>query len=115
VSQKRWSDWARRSNGFRAWWVINATGEVLHTNLGRAPLSKFESISGYSNPEYDVHAGKRGKRDVPAGGLLERLAGAPAIAVNNNAAAIFLALHELAHGYKVTSGKLWLRPPLGCN
>ena len=81
--------------------VINATGVVLHTNLGRAPLGKFEPISGYSNLEYDVNAGKRGKRDVHAGGLLERLLGAPAIAVNNNAAAIFLALHELAHGHEV--------------
>jgi L-seryl-tRNA(Ser) seleniumtransferase len=81
--------------------VINATGVVLHTNLGRAPLGKFEPISGYSNLEYDVHTGKRGKRDVHAGGLLERLVGASAIAVNNNAAAIFLALHELAHGHEV--------------
>src|SRR5579862_3591655 len=81
--------------------VINATGVVLHTNLGRAPLGEFELISGYSNLEYDLHAGKRGKRDVHAGGLLERLLGVPAIAVNNNAAAIFLALHELAHGHEV--------------
>src|SRR5579862_450329 len=81
--------------------VINATGVVLHTNLGRAPLGEFEPISGYSNLEYDLHAGKRGKRDVHAGGLLERLLGAPAIAVNNNAAAMFLALHELAQGHEV--------------
>ncbi len=81
--------------------VINATGVVLHTNLGRAPLGEFEPISGYSNLEYDLHAGKRGKRDVHAGGLLERLLGVPAIAVNNNAAAIFLALHELAQGQEV--------------
>ncbi len=81
--------------------VINATGVVLHTNLGRAPLGGFEPISGYSNLEYDLHAGKRGKRDVHAGGLLERLLGASAIAVNNNAAAIFLALHELAQGHEV--------------
>ena len=81
--------------------VINATGVVLHTNLGRAPLGKFEPISGYSNLEYDVTTGKRGKRDVHAGGMLERLVGAPAIAVNNNAAAIFLALHELAQGHEV--------------
>ena len=76
--------------------VINATGVVLHTNLGRAPLGAVTVLPGYSNLEYDVSSGRRGKRDVHAAGLLERLLGAPAIAVNNNAAAIFLALHELA-------------------
>jgi L-seryl-tRNA(Ser) seleniumtransferase len=53
-------------------------------------------VEGYSNLEYDVAAGRRGKRDVHAASLLERLVGAGAIAVNNNAAAVFLALHELA-------------------
>ena len=81
--------------------VINATGVVLHTNLGRAPLQRFEPISGYSNLEYDLATGKRGKRDVHIGALLERLLGCPAIAVNNNAAAVYLALHELAAGYEV--------------
>jgi len=81
--------------------VINATGVVLHTNLGRAPLGPQQPIAGYSNLEYDLTAGKRGKRDVHAGMLLERLLGRPSIAVNNNAAAIFLALHELAAGYEV--------------
>ncbi len=81
--------------------VINATGVVLHTNLGRAPLPRFEPISGYSNLEYDLATGKRGKRDVHTGALLERLLGCPAIAVNNNAAAVYLALHELAAGYEV--------------
>ncbi len=81
--------------------VINATGVVLHTNLGRAPLGLQQAITGYSNLEYDLGAGKRGKRDVHAGGLLERLLGSPAIAVNNNAAAVYLALHELAAGYEV--------------
>jgi len=81
--------------------VINATGVVLHTNLGRAPLGPQEHIAGYSNLEYDLGAGKRGKRDVHAGLLLERLLGRPAIAVNNNAAAIYLALNELASGYEV--------------
>ncbi|MCL5744867.1 MAG: L-seryl-tRNA(Sec) selenium transferase [Acidobacteria bacterium] len=81
--------------------VINATGVVLHTNLGRAPLGPQSFISGYSNLEYDLAAGKRGKRDVHAGALLERLLGAPAIAVNNNAAAVYLALNELASGYEV--------------
>ena len=78
--------------------VINATGVVLHTNLGRAPLGRFEALSGYSNLEYDVASGKRGKRDVHVSALLERLLGAPGIAVNNNAAAVFLALNELAAG-----------------
>jgi L-seryl-tRNA(Ser) seleniumtransferase len=81
--------------------VINATGVVLHTNLGRAPLGPHQVIAGYSNLEYDLGAGKRGKRDVHAGVLLERLLGRPAIAVNNNAAAIYLALNELAAGYEV--------------
>jgi L-seryl-tRNA(Ser) seleniumtransferase len=81
--------------------VINATGVVIHTNLGRAPLGDLSILPGYSNLEYDLTTGRRGKRDVHAGALLERLLGAPAIAVNNNAAAIFLALHELAAGYEV--------------
>ena len=81
--------------------VINATGVVLHTNLGRAPLAGMAVLEGYSNLEYDLGAGRRGKRDVHAAALLERLAGAPAIAVNNNAAAVFLALQELAAGGEV--------------
>jgi L-seryl-tRNA(Ser) seleniumtransferase len=78
--------------------VINATGVVLHTNLGRAPLGKVESLPGYSNLEYDLAAGRRGNRDVHISRLLERLLDAPGIAVNNNAAAVFLALNELAGG-----------------
>ena len=78
--------------------VINATGVVLHTNLGRAPLGHAELLPGYSNLEYDLATGRRGKRDAHLSGLLERLLGAPGIAVNNNAAAVFLALHELAGG-----------------
>lgn len=81
--------------------VINATGVVLHTNLGRAPLPRFEPVWGYSNLEYDVEAGHRGRRDVHAGVLLERLIGRSGIAVNNNAAAVYLALNELAAGYEV--------------
>jgi len=81
--------------------VINATGVVLHTNLGRAPLGSQQPIAGYSNLEYDLDAGRRGKRDAHAGVLFERLLGCPAIAVNNNAAAIYLALNELALGYEV--------------
>jgi L-seryl-tRNA(Ser) seleniumtransferase len=81
--------------------VINATGVVLHTNLGRAPLGELTALAGYSNLEYDLATGRRGKRDTHAGGLLERLLDAPAIAVNNNAAAILLALNELARGAEV--------------
>jgi L-seryl-tRNA(Ser) seleniumtransferase len=87
--------------------VINATGVILHTNLGRAPLSAaaLEAIAatagGYSNLEYDLAAGRRGKRAVHASGPLERLLGAPAVVVNNNAAAIFLVLNELAAGGEV--------------
>jgi L-seryl-tRNA(Ser) seleniumtransferase len=81
--------------------VINATGVVLHTNLGRAPLVEFQPLTGYSNLEYDLAQGARGKRDVHTAELLERLVGAPGIAVNNNAAAIYLALNELAAGFEV--------------
>ncbi len=81
--------------------VINATGVVLHTNLGRAPLIEFEPIAGYSNLEYDLAAGKRGKRDAHTAHLLEKLIGRPGILVNNNAAAVFLVLHEMAAGSEV--------------
>ena len=84
--------------------VINVSGVILHTNLGRAPLSEnalaaVREVAGkYSNLEYDLAAGRRGKRDVHAGTRLERLLNAPAIVVNNNAAAVFLVLQELAAG-----------------
>jgi L-seryl-tRNA(Ser) seleniumtransferase len=81
--------------------VINATGVILHTNLGRAPMPHFEVLSGYSNLEYDLAAGKRGKRDAHTSHLLEALLGVPAIVVNNNAAAVFLVLNELAAGHEV--------------
>ena len=81
--------------------VINATGVILHTNLGRAPLGRMEIEAGYSNLEYDLATGRRGKRDVHISGLLERLLGKPAIAVNNGAAAVFLVLNELACGHEV--------------
>ncbi|MBV8895723.1 MAG: L-seryl-tRNA(Sec) selenium transferase, partial [Acidobacteriaceae bacterium] len=81
--------------------VINATGVILHTNLGRAPLANFDPVRGYSNLEYDLKTGRRGKRDVHTGALLEALLGKPAIIVNNNAAAVYLVLHELAHGGEV--------------
>jgi L-seryl-tRNA(Ser) seleniumtransferase len=85
--------------------VINATGVVLHTNLGRAPLSARamehlrDVAAQYSNLEYDLDAGARGKRDVHAGRLLERVLGAEAaLVVNNNAAAVYLVLRTLARG-----------------
>jgi L-seryl-tRNA(Ser) seleniumtransferase len=81
--------------------VINATGVILHTNLGRAPLAHFEPVAGYSNLEYDLAAGKRGKRDTHFQPLLRRLLGQEAIVVNNNAAAVYLVLHELAQGGEV--------------
>lgn len=76
--------------------VINATGVVLHTNLGRAPLRPFVPVAGYSNLEYDLATGKRGKRDAHFVPLLEELLGVAAIAVNNNAAATYLVLRALA-------------------
>jgi L-seryl-tRNA(Ser) seleniumtransferase len=81
--------------------VINASGVILHTNLGRAPLAKFSPISRYSNLEYDLEAGKRGKRDAHTSGLFELLLGCPAIVVNNNAAAVYLVLNEFAAGHEV--------------
>jgi L-seryl-tRNA(Ser) seleniumtransferase len=81
--------------------VINATGVILHTNLGRAPLAHFQPIGGYSNLEYDLATGKRGKRDQHWTSLLDHLLERPSVVVNNNAAAIFLALHELAVGFEV--------------
>ena len=88
--------------------VINATGVVLHTNLGRAPLAAAaldrisEVAAGYSSLEYDLAAGRRGRRDVHAEGLLCRLTGAEsAVVVNNNAAATMIVLAALAAGREV--------------
>ena len=88
--------------------VINATGVILHTNLGRAPLP--ESVVGecrsaatqYSNLEYALEAGVRGKRDVHTAELLTRLTGGEAaIVVNNCAAAVLVTLAALARGGEV--------------
>ena len=88
--------------------VINATGVILHTNLGRAPLSAaaaeeiYRSATSYSNLEYDLEAGARGKRDTHVAQLLERLTGTEsAIVVNNCAAAVLLVLAALAKGGEV--------------
>jgi L-seryl-tRNA(Ser) seleniumtransferase len=88
--------------------VINATGVILHTNLGRAPLPEAvvaefrRTATHYSNLEYDLAAGARGKRDVHTAHLLERLTGAEAaIVVNNCAAAVLLVLAALAKGGEV--------------
>ncbi len=88
--------------------VINATGVILHTNLGRAPLTEAavdefrRTATQYSNLEYDLEAGARGKRDVHTGELLTRLTGAEAgIVVNNCAAAVLVTLAALARGSEV--------------
>ena len=88
--------------------VINATGVVIHTNLGRAPLAdaaieRMSSIArGYSNLEYDLDAGARGSRTVHAESLITSITGAEAaLVVNNNAAAIMLILSGLAAGREV--------------
>ena len=88
--------------------AINATGVIIHTNLGRAPLcdAALEAMAavgrGYSNLEYDLGAGKRGSRYVHANDLLCRLTGAEAaLVVNNNAGAVLLALSALARDLEV--------------
>ncbi len=88
--------------------AVNASGVILHTNLGRAPLSQvaLEAVrrvgQGYCNLEFDLEAGRRGSRHEHARRLLCRLSGAEsALAVNNNAAAVLLALSALARGRQV--------------
>ena len=97
--------------------VINATGVILHTNLGRAPLSESaidhirHTAATYSNLEFDVAAGARGKRDIHIDRLFQKLlheaaaddsqARVSTIVVNNNAAAVLLALNTLAEGGEV--------------
>jgi L-seryl-tRNA(Ser) seleniumtransferase len=88
--------------------VLNATGVVVHTNLGRAPLAEeaVERVAaaarGYSNLEYDLSEGARGSRQDHVAAVLRRLTGAEAtLVVNNNAAAVLLALAALAEGRDV--------------
>jgi L-seryl-tRNA(Ser) seleniumtransferase len=96
----------RQRRGLRR--TINATGIVLHTNLGRAPLAPeaiaavVEVAAGYCNLEFDLASGKRGSRTAALEPLLREVAGAEAaLAVNNGAAAILLALSALANGGEV--------------
>lgn len=88
--------------------VINATGVILHTNLGRAPLSNaamaaMQAVArGYSNLEYDLEKGRRGSRTIHAEAVLQKLTGAEsALVVNNNASAVLLVLSALAKGKRV--------------
>jgi L-seryl-tRNA(Ser) seleniumtransferase len=92
--------------------LINATGVILHTNLGRAPLSAealqhvMEISRGYSNIELDLDSGERGERDMHVSRLFRKLFGAAGreiatIVVNNNAAAVLLTLNALAEGGEV--------------
>ena len=108
----------RRALRFSLRTVVNATGVVLHTNLGRAPLAPAaiehiaETAQAYSNLEFDLESGERGKRDVHVDRLFKKLLSedgfpkaSPAqistIVVNNNAAAVLLALNTLADGGEV--------------
>ena len=95
--------------------VLNATGVVLHTNLGRAPLARealdaiTRTAAGASNLEYDLASGERGSRYVHCAGLLRGLTGAEdALVVNNGAAALVLALNTMAEGREsiVSRGEL---------
>ena len=114
------SDELKKLSQFSLQQVINATGVILHTNLGRAPLSQsaldhvVEVAKGYCNLEYDLESGERSRRDVHAEALIGRLLmtetlttvdmaiKAPrAVVVNNCAAATFLALNSLAEGAEV--------------
>ena len=99
-ARNTWSNWPVR--------LINATGVVIHTNLGRAPLSRaalnaaVEAAAGYSDLEFDLQTGKRGSRQAKIGQLLTDVSGGEAgIAVNNNASAVLLVLSALAAGREV--------------
>ena len=101
----------RRSLTYHLRPVINATGVILHTNLGRAPLANkilehvLEAGNQYSNLEFDIEAGERGRRDVHVDRLFQKLFSeakdTSTIVVNNNAAAVLLALNSLAEGGEV--------------
>ncbi len=99
-AERSWSNWPRR--------VINATGVVLHTNLGRAPMSAAAieaagmAAAGYSDLEFDLDSGKRGSRNSRISQVIADVSGAEAgIAVNNNASAVLIALSAIAEGKEV--------------
>ncbi len=105
---RRTADRARRLAAPHPRRVVNATGVVLHTNLGRAPLAPgaaqavADAAAGYSDLEFDLETGRRGDRLAAVSAKLARLAGAEAaFAVNNCAAAVMLALNTLARGREV--------------
>ncbi len=99
-AEASWRPWPRR--------VINATGVILHTNLGRAPLSKEaieamqRAAAGYSDLEFELETGRRGSRQAHIARLLAQVTGAEAaMAVNNNASAVMLGLAAIASGKEV--------------
>ena len=99
-ASRQWTTGPRR--------VINATGVVLHTNLGRAPLSKLalqamnDAASGYSDLEFELHRGQRGSRQAHVNSLITQVSGAEAaLVVNNNASAVMLGLAALARDKEV--------------
>ncbi len=112
---------AESESRLRAWTkptllpVINATGVILHTNLGRAPLSQAtiaamnEAASNYSNLEFDLETGKRGSRLIHAEAILQKLLGVEAaLVVNNNASAVLLVLSALANKKRVVISRTQL-------
>jgi L-seryl-tRNA(Ser) seleniumtransferase len=106
--QARLRDELARTRQPRLRRILNATGVIVHTNLGRAPLAaeaiaRVEEVArGYSNLEYDLTAGARGSRQDHVADILRRLTAAEAtLIVNNNAAAVLLALAALAEGREV--------------
>jgi L-seryl-tRNA(Ser) seleniumtransferase len=111
-AEKRLEDLWRKEQNARLRRVINATGVIVHTNLGRAPLADaarqaiFAETAGYCNLEYDLETGKRGRRGAGAEQLLAELTGAEsAVIVNNCAAAAFLVLTVLASGGEVVTSR----------
>ena len=95
--------------------VINASGVILHTNLGRAPLSAdtqkalTEAAEGYSNLEFNLESGKRGRRSIHAAQMLAKLTGVESgLVVNNNAGAMLLVLSALAHNKNVVISRTQL-------
>ncbi len=111
LTSQKLSDWTRPSLVP----VINATGVILHTNLGRAPLSQAamqamaQVSAAYSTLEYDLERGQRGTRTLHAEAMLLRLTGAEAaLVVNNNAGAVLLALSALANRRRVVISRTQL-------